>query len=125
MLSKSLILTRLAPHISCPGHCIPNILEKQYLHCHRPQGWRSQDSYNMWEESSSEILNIFIFDIIIPSFFTFAIIILNSTPYFVKSSSTHLKHQKYLLLSVITFHMHSVRPFMILVSCLKTINIVS
>ena len=35
----------------------------------------------MWEESWSEILNIFIFDIIIPSFFTFAII-LNSMAYF-------------------------------------------
>ena len=59
-LSKSLILTRVAPHISWPdpalgpttNHCIPNILEKQYLHTRpgRPGISRSQDSLHVGRE---------------------------------------------------------------------------
>ena len=50
----------------------------------------------MWEDNSSEILNIFIFDIIIPSFFTFAIIF---NPVSRLYSSDNLKHPEYFLIT--------------------------
>ena len=50
----------------------------------------------MWEDNSSEILNIFIFDIIIPSFFTFAIIFNSVSRLY---SSDNFKHPEYFLIT--------------------------
>ena len=95
-------------------HCIPNILEKQYRHC-RPQTERSQDSLHVGREliRNSEHFYLWHHHSII-----LHIRNNNSQLHSVLCKIKFNTPQTSKIFSPFCHHIHSVRPFMILVSCL-------